>query len=84
MNQVFDILNEHSRKAEVSEYDRSVSIKAVLTVRDWINANSPPTKKAIVDGIENLRSNYNDPDGVYTNGRGIIGSILDDLSAKLS
>jgi len=78
-NTVLNIINNHIRKAEQSEYDRSVSILAVSFVRDWLSSSQCNTKESIVAGIESLKDNYNDKEGQYTNGKGVIGAIIDDI-----
>ena len=80
---ILKVIDLHSIKASKSEYDRSVSISAVSKVRELVlnlvEDSEEMDKKTLIETIELMKVNYNDPDGKYTNGKSIIGSLLDDL-----
>ena len=84
LNSVLVIVDEHSRKAAESDYDRGVAIRAVSVVRKSINdvfkeVGEIASKGKVIDVLELLKKDYNDTDGQYTNGKGVIGSVIDDI-----
>lgn len=70
--------------AYTSEYDRDVCIKAVIASKNCINnvlVKDPWSDYllSVITALENLQANYNDPDGEYTNGKAIIGTIIQEI-----
>ncbi len=86
---VEEIINSHSLKAQNSSYDRDVCVLAVMNARDVIMA-IPDTVtdmnylKAAVDQLDELLKHYNDSDGEFTNGCGVIGALRDDIGFELT
>ena len=86
--QILDIINKHALKAQASEYDRSVALTAIASARARI-------EEVLVEGSADcyglnvlsclalLYENYNDLDGQYTNGRGVLGSLIGDLQSTI-
>lgn len=85
-----EVVRQHAERAQMSEYDRSVAITAISrarnTIEDLAKSGIQPNKckQAILDALEKLRANYHDPDGEFTNGKGVIGSLRDDIATALS
>lgn len=81
---IFDLLDDHRRRAAQSEYDRGVCVLAVSRARAAI-------EKIPADALEedfrvlarkcmaNLIDGYRDEDGQFTSGRSVLVPILDDL-----
>ncbi len=82
MNNLVEIAFEKARcDASNSEYDRSVCTNAISVAYNTIEnieVRGEPSAYLgkIIAVIENLHADYNDPDGEYTNGTAIIGSLL--------
>ena len=81
-----EIFVKRSRKAAQSEYDRSVCIRAVATARDVfdsvpVEGNAAQYGQAVVSALAPLYENYNDPDGEFTSGKGVIGDAYMDVMA---
>ena len=82
------LIDKHAQKARESDYDRTVSIAAISASREVILAipthlsADAYTAQLLVD-LRALHEHYNDPDGEYTNGKGVIGALLDDLGVAL-
>lgn len=86
--QILAVVAKHAIAAQASQYDRSVCITAVATVRKLVEGIS--TDNQLQDYSENvstslnaLREAYNDTDGQYTNGKGVIGSLQGDVEAVI-
>ena len=87
-NRIADIVAEHALSAQKSQYDVSVCISAVAAARQVIESVSPnlsPERYAdkVRQELASLQAGYNDTDGQYTNGRGVIGSLSGDVSSVL-
>lgn len=77
---------KHAVAAQASQYDRTVCISAVAAARSVVEdiiPDNPPQNygEQVLCALKSLLQTYNDPDGKYTNGRGVIGSLLDDVEA---
>ena len=82
------IVTEHALSAQKSQYDVSVCISAVAAGRqviEGISRNLSPSEYAdrVRADLASLQAGYNDTDGQYTNGRGVIGSLSGDVSSTL-
>ena len=85
---IADVVVEHALSAQKSQYDISVCISAVSAARaviDNISPDLPPQRYAekVRAELATLQAGYNDTDGQYTNGRGVIGSLSGDVSRVL-
>lgn len=85
---IMEIVDDHSHKAAESEYDRGVAIRAIAAAREEIDhiaseISDRKCKDKIVEALELLKLGYNDTDGQYTNGKGVIGSLIDDIRIKV-
>ena len=83
--QILQVLNRHARKAQDSQYDRSVSITAIATARNHFNrvildGSAEAYRQRVLADLIALQETYNDPDGEFTNGRGVLGSLIGDIS----
>ena len=81
---ILAIIDLHAKKACESEYDRAVGIYAIGTARDVVLAIpvEPPAalyRDRVLAKLQELMADYHDPDGVYTSGKGVIGSLIGDL-----
>jgi hypothetical protein len=79
---------EHAIAAQASRYDRTVCITAVVAARDVIEGISANNQlqnytEEVLGSLNALRQTYNDPDGQYTNGKGVIGSLFGDVEAVM-
>ena len=89
-DRVMAIITDHATKAHASEYDRSVAISAIASARRTVEdlplepSGSENHGQTILDALNDLRAGYNDPDGKYTNGKGVLGSLIDDVYLMLS
>ena len=86
--QIFAAVEKHAIIAQVSGYDRTVSITAVAAARSVVESIIPDNPvqiyaEQISSALKSLLQTYNDPDGIYTNGRGVIGSLLGDVEAVI-
>lgn len=82
-------VEKHALAAQVSQYDRTVAITAIARARvvvDEVSANSGRGNFSVelLSALVELHSNYNDPDGVYTNGKGVLGSLIGDIEIELN
>ena len=83
--QILQVLSRHALKAQDSQYDRSVSITAIATARDHFNrvtvdGTADSYIQSVLADLLALQETYNDPEGQYTNGRGVLGSLIADIS----
>jgi len=74
--------------AQTSQFDRRVAITAISTARAHIEkisveGSSEAYGHLVLGTLASLLDRYNDPDGVYTNGRAVIDSLLEDLAALI-
>ncbi len=84
--QIYKLLEEHAIKAQQSEYDRSVCILAISRARKLIQSIPVSSKEyhsEIIKQLSTFQQNYQDPDGKFTSGKGVIGALLGDLIAVL-
>lgn len=86
--QINSIVSKHAIDAQTSQYDRTVCITAVAAARSVIEGVIPdnPSQnygEQVLCALKLLLQNYNDPDGKYTNGRGVLGSLLGDVEALM-
>ena len=87
---VMATIADHATKAQASEYDRSVAISAIASARRTVEnlqlepSGSENHGQRILDALNDLRAGYNDPVGKYTNGKGVLGSLIDDVYQMLS
>ncbi|NNE24789.1 MAG: hypothetical protein HKN11_19495 [Rhizobiales bacterium] len=85
MRTAFDaVLTRHALAAQASEYDRSVAVTAIAAARAVITGaavegSAGDYGRTVYAAVASLHQTYNDPDGEYTNGRGVLGSLLGDL-----
>lgn len=84
--QINAVVAKHAVAAQASQYDRTVAITAVATARGIIeeilsDESIQNYGEQVLSALKSLLQTYNDPDGQYTNGRGIIGSLLGDMEA---
>lgn len=82
-------VEKHALTAQASQYDCTVAITAIARARDVIEeigANSDHSNLAteLHSALVELHANYNDPDGVYTNGKGVLGSLIGDIEIELN
>lgn len=82
-------VEKHALAAQSSEYDRAVAITAIARARKVIEdviagSSSKNLGVEILTNLIELHSNYNDPDGVYTNGKGVLGSLVADIEIELN
>ena len=85
-NLILATVAKHAVAAQASQYDRSVSITAVAAARSIVEEISPDNPSQdygdrVLSALRSLHQTYNDPDGEYTNGRGVVGSLLGDVEA---
>lgn len=78
------LVDKHALKAGESEYDRGVAVAAIAAARKTILAVPIGTDVSayhagVRAALERLHARYHDPDGQYTSGKGVIGSLIDDL-----
>ncbi len=83
-SEVLEIVDAHAVKAANSQYDQGVCVNAISVARKTIMAVpadlSPGDYKAqLLQDLTALFVDYHDPDGEYTSGKGVIGSLLDDI-----
>ena len=81
-------IEKHALAAQSSEYDRTVAITAIACARQVIDdVISDPSRgnfsAELLAQLDFLHSNYNDPDGIYTNGKGVLGSLIADIEIEL-
>ncbi len=81
---VLSLVDKHAKKASKCEYDREVAIKAISAARKavlTIPDDLPPNliRSHALAALAELMANYHDPDGQYTSGKGVIGSLYDEV-----
>ena len=81
---IMAIIDMHARKAQASQYDRSVAIAAIAAARDAVQtvaADLAPTdySSEVWQKLNTLMQTYHDPDGEYTSGKGVIGDLAFDI-----
>lgn len=84
--QIFRIFKRHALSAQASQYDRTVAITAIARARAQIEVIAAEESahsygEEVMSELVAFHQDYNDPDGEYTNGRGVLGSLLADLEA---
>ncbi len=85
---VLNVLEAHALAAQASQYDRRVAVTAISTARAHIEeilaeGSAEAYGNLVLAALASQLETYNDPDGVYTNGRGVIGSLLGDLAVVI-
>ncbi len=83
------IIEKHAKAAQCSQYDRKVAVTAISNARIVIDKviakpDVENYKAEIVAALIVLQSEYHDPDGEFTNGKGVLGSLIDDFASALS
>ena len=83
-NLIEHAFNKARDNAHASEYDRGVCILAISRAYDVfatipIRGEPEDYLNSVKVAISNFQDNYNDPDGEYTNGTAIIGTLLSHL-----
>ena len=87
---VKSIIDEHAVKVQANQYDRHIAVSAVASARkrvDELQLETVPADKqarTVIDALIQLRLEYSDPDGEYTNGKAILGNLIDDVFLALS
>lgn len=81
-------VEKHALAAQSSQYDSAVAITAVARARKVIanvfeGSNSKNPRVEILANLLELHSNYNDTDGEYTNGKGVLGNLIADIEIEL-
>lgn len=85
---ISSILGDHALAAQSSQYDRTVAIAAISRARRVIDdvtthASTENLKSELLAALNALKFDYHDPDGEFTNGKGVLGSLINDLSSAL-
>ena len=83
------IIASHANAAQSSQYDRRVAVTAISSARSVIDSvfarpDVKDYKSEILEALIALQSDYHDPDGEFTNGKGVLGSLIGDLASALS
>lgn len=83
--QISAAIAKHAVAAQQSQYDRTVCITAVAKARSVVEGVSTDNQlqdygEEVLSALNSLLQTYNDTDGQYTNGRGVIGSLLGDIT----
>jgi len=86
---ISQLIEKHAHKASMSQYDRAVSITAISAARQVVLAipsNLPAEvyQARVLAELGQLMERYHDPDGQYTSGKGVIGSLVNDLHYTLT
>ena len=82
MNHEIEIAFSKARQsAASSEYDKSVCVRAIAVAYDTasgipIKGESISYLNTIIEELVKLKQGYNDPDGEYTNGSAMIGTLI--------
>ena len=81
---IAEVFAEHLARANRSEYDVKVCVLAVGRAPDEfgtfpVTGSAQQYCAATVAKLEAFRDNYYDPDGEYTNGAGVIGSVVESI-----
>ena len=82
------IVQNRIHAASQSQYDRKVCVLAVMAARNAVetipvDGTTTDYGQAVVAVLDKLHNTYNDPDGEYTSGRGIIGDVYFDVLSLL-
>ena len=85
---VQELIDYHAIKAQQSAYDRDTCILAILKVRETLmtipnDLDESTYTELVLQKLAELLSTYYDPDGMYTSGRSVIGSLRDDIHAAI-
>lgn len=83
--EILRVIDQHAISAQASQYDRRVCITAVGAVRSSVEdipveGSAQSFGQQVLEAVTSLLETYNDRDGEYTNGRGVIGSLLGDIA----
>ena len=86
---ITSVFARRSAAAAQSQYDRSVCIRAVGAAREVfegvsIEGSATEYCQTVLAALGPLLENYNDPDGEFTSGRGVLGDIYSDIYSLLS
>jgi len=86
---VSQLIAEHAQKASLSQYDRAVAITAISAARQVVlaipsNLPAEEYQARVLAELGQLMERYHDPDGEYTSGKGVIGSLVNDLHYTLA
>lgn len=87
---VMTVVDMHSERARKSQYDIGVAINAVACARQTVlelpveSIEEDDYGQSVIAALTTLRHGYNDTDGQYTNGKGVLGSLIDDLYLAFS
>lgn len=86
---ISQLIEKHAQKASMSQYDRAVSITAISAARQVVlaipsNLPSEEYQARVLAELGQLMERYHDLDGEYTSGKGVIGSLVDDLHYALT
>lgn len=86
---ILDLVDIHAQKARTSQYDRDVCILAISAARDVVLSISSELsahsfKASVLKQLSELLESYYDPDGEYTSGKSVIGSLLDDIRSSMN
>lgn len=85
MKSIIEAAFKNAREdAASSAYDRAVCIKAISTANDVFMAipvagSAEDYFQTVYQELTTLQKSYNDPDGEYTNGKAMIGSLLGEI-----
>jgi len=79
-----EIINNHAIKAQNSSYDRDTCILAILKSREALmtipnSVKDDDMPSHAIPKLQRLFEHYNDLEGEYTSGRGVIGALIDDI-----
>lgn len=80
------LVDKHAQKASKCEYDRAVAITAISAAREavlTIPDDLPPhlIRPHALAELAELMADYHDPDGQYTSGKSVIGSLYDEVAS---
>jgi hypothetical protein len=86
--EIIEIVDRHALKAQQSQYDRRVTISAVAAVRQVVMSifTALPQSnynREVIDQLSALLSDYYDPDGEYTSGKGTVGDLVYEIKCYL-
>ena len=86
---ISQLIEKHPHKANMSQYDRAVAITAISATRQVVlavpsNLPAEEYQAHVLVELRQLMERYHDPDGEYTSGKGLIGSLVNDLHYTLT